>query len=636
MKKLLLLLFALTLIVSTVNADELYTFSDDFNRANNATVGNNWTQFGSGPTPSISSNQLNINLATGDMGVYREIPNFTTYWEYYLNYTIVSGTSSWWWNLEGNTAKDTGYNTVRSGSWTLRMNTTSLATPSWAVGTSTEYSMKQRRINNTLQYKYWESAGTEPNWTTVTLNGEIDLTTNYFTIRAQGTLQQNYNGVSIEGYNNSGLVLLSKDSMTNNQLFGFTLKLYDSSGSLLNTTNFDKVGTFNSLSTDNYTVVINKTGYQTENVTFYYTGSPLAYEFSLTPAPSVTLNWYDETDNTLITSGNQYALILGDTNSYFLNTSTGTQFQQLGTGADYTIKFWADGYLTKFYDITIESTEAQNISLYLTNASANYDNITATIRNQNLYELEGATLVVEKFNIGLNQYFISERITADFEGKVIFKGTLYEDFYKFKIYYQGELLFGSIPTTIKNTEISFIVTEGEDVGRDYYDSLDLDYSLYFDNTSNRFVFTYSNSVGTITGVKLETHRITSTQDVEVNTTTSSSASSTIYHNINNVTGYKYKSCAYGSLPNGYQLIDCSYKDYADSSPVKSANLMLLFLIFATALMALVGIFSITIGLVITPIPFVIFELAGFTTIGLPYALSLELLFIIIAVIINKT
>lgn len=433
------------------------------------------------------------------------------------------------------------------------------------------------------------------------------------------------------------LIVTARNNVTTNPITAFNISLYYPNGTLFGT-NETVTGspTFNL--TDevlgNYSLAFSSGGFQSITADIEYLNYSLGYEFGSAPVPSIDITFYDDSTNSLITDL-MYAQVLGETNYFSANTTTSSIYLDLGTDTAYTIKYWGDGYLTKFYSLIVQNTEAATVSLYATNENSSYQNITATITDQNLYNLEGAILSIEKFNGELGQYLVSERIAADFEGKIIFKGVLYEDFYKFKIYYDSELVFSSLPTTIKDYELNFIVDIGEDVAQDYFDLLNLDYTLSYDNSTNRFAFTYSTGTGSLTGVKLDTTRVGSREDTLIERTISSSASGTIYHSVSNVTGYSYKSCAYGLMSGEYRLINCEYKSFKETIPEDSEDMFLFLLAILTVLFALSGLYSISLMLVVTPLPSILFELLGFTTIGLPIVLSVELLFIIIALVIDK-
>ncbi|RLC36072.1 hypothetical protein DRH27_05805 [Candidatus Falkowbacteria bacterium] len=385
---------------------------------------------------------------------------------------------------------------------------------------------------------------------------------------------------------------------------------------------------------ENYTIFFYASGFETKNITIEYEAISSNYEFLVNPSPTINLSFYDETTTNIISGINITAEFWNDQEGYKSITQTGNIEQLLGTAGNYNIKFYANGYATKFYFFDIDTNDYKNINLYMSNNSG-ITNITATIKDQNLNELEGAVFIVEKYNINTGEYLISERLAADFEGKVRFKAIIYDEYYRFKIYFNNILSFQSIPTTIKSEEINFIITLGNSIAQGFNDILNIDYSHYFDNINDRFVFTYSNLQGTVTGINVYTNRITSHGDVLYNSSSQTAASGTIYQSVANISGYYYESCAYGITSNTEELISCEGVRFNEEITENAKTLALFWLFFITVLFAMGALYNISVGLVITPIPFLIFEFIGFTSIGLPYAMGVQVLFIVIALVVNK-
>lgn len=642
-RKILLLLMVL-MILPSVNAasfDDFYRFEDDFNRADSNTVGNGWSEgnvYVNGER--IASNRLYLDDVSASYGprVWYNTPSISDFWElrYDYQYYITSGTEQFYAQVEASTWFDSGYNFFDSADQFVREGATSRhSITDNGINTG---SVKFRKENGRLKAKYWSSSGSEgTNWI---LNGASSASYSgsiYFAGNNNGGRQIDYaiDNVVFIAQNTTGFSILPYEAGGPDFLNDVTVNLYDENMTLLLSSLASEGGQLYDLSAGNYTILLNKTGYTTDNQTVYFDGSTSQnLEFNMFEVPSVNITFYDEQTTNIITGTNLTAEFWNDNEGYTSSTTTGMIEQGLTTDGDYNIKFYGDGYATKYYFFSIDMSEYKAISLYMSNSSG-LANVTATINDQNLDELEGAVLIVEKFNTNTAEYLVSERLAADFEGKVRFKAKLYDYYYKFKIYYDDELLFTSIPTTIKSESINFVVTTGRGFNGGFNDILDINYQHYFDEINNRFVFSYSNVEGGVTGIYSETNRITSTGNVLVNTTSQSSSSGTIYHTVNNITGYTYKNCVYGYTTFGQELISCETKEFDTNISDSARELSLFWLIFFTILFSMSALYNITVGLVITPIPFLLFEIIGFSTLGLPYAISVQVLFIVIAMIINK-
>ena len=445
------------------------------------------------------------------------------------------------------------------------------------------------------------------------------------------------NGNGYTGFYDDIISFSAINNISKQEVNTFNVSLYYEDGTLYETK-----------TTTNGIIEYNLTGEPEENYTAYFYGQDLKtvnttinflsdseqVVFESNPTPSVSVNFYNELTLNLIDDRTVYLELWNDYESHNITTTDGTIFKELSSGGDYIASFYAENYTRKYYYFNLANDDAKNLNFYL--SSQTLSNVTATIQDQNLNELEGATLIIEKHNINNGNYLISERINTDFEGKARFKALLYEAFYRFKIYYAGELVFSSSPTTIKSEEINFIITITDGVTQGFNDILDIDYLHYFDDVNNRFVFTYSNVKGTVTGINLYTHRVTSKGETLTDTTSQSSASGTIYHNVNNITGYTYKNCAYGIIEdNTEELISCETVEFDTEINEESQQLAIFWLLIITILFAMAALYNVTVGLIITPIPFIAFEILGLTTLGLPYAISIEVLFIVVALMINK-
>lgn len=114
MKKILLTLAILTVAGVGANAQTV-VFSDNFNRADSTTVGNNWVETAGEGNASISSNKLEI-VGTGSNGrtyVTQAMSNFSSPWNTTLSSN--SGLVSWSFNMRSNRDNLAGFDSNTYG-----------------------------------------------------------------------------------------------------------------------------------------------------------------------------------------------------------------------------------------------------------------------------------------------------------------------------------------------------------------------------------------------------------------------------------------------------------------------------------------------------------------------------------------
>lgn len=111
--------FLLTLAIFAVAAGgakaQTVVFSDNFNRADNSTVGNNWVETAGDGNASISSNKLE-EVGTGVVGrtyVTQAMSNFSSPWNNMLSSNI--GLVSWSFNMRSNRDDLSGFNSNNYG-----------------------------------------------------------------------------------------------------------------------------------------------------------------------------------------------------------------------------------------------------------------------------------------------------------------------------------------------------------------------------------------------------------------------------------------------------------------------------------------------------------------------------------------
>jgi len=363
----------------------------------------------------------------------------------------------------------------------------------------------------------------------------------------------------------------------------------------------------------------NENDFTLNNIIYFYTMNSFDFEFR------------DEITKSLLNDRNITIELISDVFSNNYTTSNGTLFVDLLTPSLYNIRYSSNNYNERFYYAYLTDRTYNNLSLYLLSTGAN---VTATVLDNNNRPLEDAYIKVLRYDLATNSYLIREIGKTNFEGETKLNLQLNAEFYKFIIEYP----FGTVekvtsPTYIYETTLTFQITLGEAVGEDFFNSQGVNYALTFNNNTNNMRFTYSDSGSSVSQGCLEIYRNKLKESVLYNTTCVSDSSASIILGITNTTGGTFEAKGFVYLGSTkYYLTSLSHT--FDESRF-AGNLGMLLIIFLTIVFAFIGAWSLSVALILTPLPLFFGIIMNLIDFSIQIAIGLEIVCIIVAIVISR-
>lgn len=209
---------------------------------------------------------------------------------------------------------------------------------------------------------------------------------------------------------------------------------------------------------------------------------------------SANINVYDEETGNLFLKNTSISFIsTGYAQNY--STANGTLYMPNLTTGDYTTLYSSTGYGTRRQYITLTGTGAITANLYLLNSTLS-NSILARVSDQNGDYLEGTTIQLLRYYISSNSYKTVAMIKTDNLGYGGLDVKLNDPTYQFLLQYEGETVYSTIGSPIWNTNTQeFQINTIEDF---LYSLKNIDQvytSLYYDNITGEFVYTFADNQG---------------------------------------------------------------------------------------------------------------------------------------------
>lgn len=370
-----------------------------------------------------------------------------------------------------------------------------------------------------------------------------------------------------------------------------------------------------SLINGTYNVAIDASGYalQDAEVNVSVTGDG-NYTFNLYPTNSLNITFYDEADGSILNTTNiTFEIILDDANATIGWTANATYWVDGLDAGDYEIRYrgTADGYGERSYYFTLTNRTYNALSLYLLNDSST-ESITTTLYDEYGNTLEGYTLRLLRYYASLSGYVVVDEGQTNSEGVTIVSAIRNGPYYKFRIVDpDGEVLKTTSATQIYDTSISLYVTLGEGIGETLTNLNGISYELVYLTASDQFRFTWDASDGLI--VSATTYVYTTDPlngDTLVNSSTSTSASGTMYIGIAAENDTTYKAMSFVTFTDDTEptLLDTLMVSFDE--PVATFGKLGLFLTFIIVVtFALTGVFNPAAPCILVPLSLILTRIA---------------------------
>lgn len=377
-----------------------------------------------------------------------------------------------------------------------------------------------------------------------------------------------------------------------------------------------------------YEIKIDADGYA-----FSYTNITLAtglqeYNFSLYKQNTFTFIFREEETKNIVENVSLELISNLFSNNY--TTQNGTMDINLLIPQFYTIRYESIGYGERFYYYDLTNRSYNNITLYLIDGI----NVTATVLDGSNNALEDAYIKVLRYSIDDNAYTLREVAKTNFEGEAELHLKLNTEFYYFIIEYPfGTVKKTTSPTYIYESALTFQITLGTAAGANFFNSQGVSYALTFNNDTNNMRFTYSDSGSIVTQGCLDIYLNTLQGSSLYNTSCVTNPAASILLGITNTSGKTYEAKAFVYLGSTKYYLTSLSHTFAESR--FAGNLGMLLIIFLTVAFAFIGAWSLSVALILTPLPLFFGIIMNLIDYSIQIAIGLEIVCIIVAIVISR-
>lgn len=197
---------------------------------------------------------------------------------------------------------------------------------------------------------------------------------------------------------------------------------------------------------------------------------------------------------------------------------------------DAQIEYDAQDYtLNSYYLENANLTNETNyINLYTLNASK-ATVTTLLVRDDIQNPIEDVLIQIQLYDVGTDAFYLVGMGKTSFNGEDVAYLNWYDSLYRFILIQNGEVIKSTNTTRISETPQIFDILEGETFSFEKF--RDFEYSLTFNNLTNNFILSYTKPNGLVDQGCLRVIKRISLNDTTICNQCSSSASSTLYCNV---------------------------------------------------------------------------------------------------------
>ena len=389
----------------------------------------------------------------------------------------------------------------------------------------------------------------------------------------------------------------------------------------------------------NISLIIDAEGYSTNFSTAnIQVNTPnYTYQFTLYETNTFNITFYNQANPTVLLTGINISLDL-ISNLYAQNytTDNGTLYIPLLVPETYTMRYYSNGFTTRFYYFTLNNRSYEEIKLYLINSSSSY-NFTVYIVNQVLNPVEGAVVKNLKYDLATNSYLVQEIGTTDVAGKTTFTVTYNNEFYKQIVEYpSGTFKKMTNPDYIDTPSVVIPISLGDNnIVEEVINYDGINGMLVFNNVTDNFRFDWSDTSLVASEYCLEVYRMTGLAKTLYNNSCESGASAgTILLGVANGSGYVYYAEATyfeNSIEKYLTSLYYTYPTPDADEPLGNKYGLFIQLILTMGVTSLV-VLNIGLAMILAPFSLIIGKLLGWNVFTWAGLLALQVVGIILAII----
>ena len=386
------------------------------------------------------------------------------------------------------------------------------------------------------------------------------------------------------------------------------------------------------VSNQTHTIYILHPDYATNNETVTIVPVQTNLSFLLYTTNSVNFTFYDADNLSILKGINVSFELISAAESLNQTTDTGTKYIDSLTPNAYVVRYSANGYPQRFNYFSVSNRSFQVLNLYLGGAET-LTNMTATVTDEVSQPVEGAIIKVLKYNSVTNAYTVQEAVITNFEGITSFRASLNTEFYKFIIEKPaGTIRKETNPTYLYSTQINFQISLGEGVASRYFTIEGTPTNVSFNNNTNNFKFTYSDSGSTVTKGCLRVYQKTINGESLYNQSCVSSGTATILIQANQINGTTWIGKGYLTFGDAEDFVGSALWTFG--KPNITAKMGLLLIVFLSLLLAGIGRWSPAVAAVLVPLPWVAGSAIGLIDFPMYASLGFQIIGFIIAWVVS--
>lgn len=303
----------------------------------------------------------------------------------------------------------------------------------------------------------------------------------------------------------------------------------------------------------------------------------------------------------------------------------------------YVLRYSSSSYPERTYYVNITQYSNNNLTLYLLSHN-DTTNITATVYDNYNNELENVYIQYLRYDITSNTYVLMGVAKTDSSGQAVIPMQMNEEFYKFYLYYPfGTLRLTTSPQYITSENINFQINNEELPGFDFNATMRIVYDLTFNNVTNTFRYDFAQVDGSAIISTLDVYRVSAIEMVLVNSSNATGSAGTILVSVPEINGTTYIAQAKvlypASPPNATSLV-AALSHYFGSKQ-SFGNLGLFGVILLTMMMVFVSAVSLTLMVVLLPVPLLLGSIIGIVAFPLGICIILEIMALIVAYMLSQ-
>lgn len=488
--------------------------------------------------------------------------------------------------------------------------------------------------------------GTIYGTTTGTINTSIlSNTTSLFNVTV---FKSGYHNASYFNYNvsldleaslynvNTTLNISAFSNSENSSILNFTASivgLTDGHNLTLNTTNGTIAFT---VTNQTYNVSLTAEGYANNygNSVFLgnWTSLVTNYQFNLYTENSFNITFQDESSLAVIDSVTINLDLISEVFSFNYSTSDGTLYIDLLTPAEYTFRYSGAGFQPRISSYGLTPDSYNEITLWLLPGG---ENVTIYVYDQSSDPVQGATIQIYRYSSQSNSYFLVNTIDTDFTGQAITNLELNSEFYKFFIYYGGQLKKQTAGAYVTGTELTFEINIEDPFSQTYYNLQDVDGYVTFNEDTLNFRFYFNDQGSSVSQGCLKIYTVAVAGESLYSSSCTAGSSALILGSAANVTGQRYVASGYVTIGGKDYLFDTASYTFQAGSNYGSFGVFLV--IILTILAGTLMLWDISVSLLLLPLPTLIGSLPAFNWVNIPteYAVGLEVMMVVLAFLMKK-